>query len=242
MYLDRNNEDDLKIINLMKQDNVNDISIETALFWASKNGHLNVVKYLESKGADIRADDDYAIRWASHNGHLNVVKYLESKSANIRAENDEAIRRASLNGHLDVVKFLESKGADIRADNDCAIRWASFNDHLEVVKFLESKGADIRAYDDYAINWASFGGHLEVTAHLLSRGADITKIDKTKSDKIIKYLYENGNFDCAIKLLNYFGCENEKIRKSLSKIQYNRNNFIVNIRNNYTDIVICTKN
>ena len=171
-----------------------------------------------------------------------IIELLKLNGFDIRTDANKALLWASENGHLEVVKFLESKGADIRADNDCAIRWASFNDHLEVVKFLESKGADIRAYDDYAINWASFGGHLEVTAHLLSRGADITKIDKTKSDKIIKYLYENGNFDCAIKLLNYFGCENEKIRKSLSKIQYNRNNFIVNIRNNYTDIVICTKN
>jgi len=61
------------------------------------------------------------------------------------------------------------------------------------------------------------------------------------SGKLIEYLYKNGNFNCAIKLLNYFGCDDENIRKSLLKIQHNRNNFIVNIRKNYSDIIILNK-
>ena len=45
---------------------------------AAKNGHLDVVRYLVERGADVHADDDEAMRWASRNGHLEVVKYLES--------------------------------------------------------------------------------------------------------------------------------------------------------------------
>jgi ankyrin repeat protein len=51
--------------------------------FASENGHLDVVKYLVSQGADITADDNYAVRWASFYGHLEVVKYLVSQGAKL---------------------------------------------------------------------------------------------------------------------------------------------------------------
>ena len=53
---------------------------------ASVNGHLDVVKYLHSNGADITADNNYAIGLASENGHLEVVKYLHENGADIAAE------------------------------------------------------------------------------------------------------------------------------------------------------------
>ena len=40
------------------------------------NGHLAVVKFLVSKGADIHANNDYALIYASQNGHLHVVEFL----------------------------------------------------------------------------------------------------------------------------------------------------------------------
>ena len=70
-------------------------------------------EHLVSIGADIRADDDYAVRWASSNGHLETFKYLVSIGADIRANDDLAVRLASLNGHLETVKYLVSIGSDI---------------------------------------------------------------------------------------------------------------------------------
>jgi len=34
-------------------------------------------------GADITVDDNYAIRWASKNGHLKVVKYLKENGGKL---------------------------------------------------------------------------------------------------------------------------------------------------------------
>jgi len=41
------------------------------------------VEFLVSKGADIIADDNYAFCKASENGHLEVVEFLESKGASL---------------------------------------------------------------------------------------------------------------------------------------------------------------
>ena len=46
-----------------------------ALKWSADNGHLEVVKYLVSQGANIRYD---TIRFAEKKGHTEVVVYLES--------------------------------------------------------------------------------------------------------------------------------------------------------------------
>ena len=109
----------------------------------SKKGKIVVVKWLWSKGADVTARDNYAVRWASREGYLEVVKFLVSKGADITTWDNYAVRLASRKGHLNVVKFLVSKDADITADNNCAVRWASREGHLDVVEFLVSKGAKL---------------------------------------------------------------------------------------------------
>jgi hypothetical protein len=43
---------------------------------ASRHGHLEVVKYLVEHGADIHAEDDYALVLACRKGHFEIVKYL----------------------------------------------------------------------------------------------------------------------------------------------------------------------
>ena len=59
-------------------------------------------------GANIHANNDYALRLASKNGYLEVVMFLVEKGANIHADRDYALRSASKNGHLDVVNYIKS--------------------------------------------------------------------------------------------------------------------------------------
>jgi ankyrin repeat protein len=53
-----------------------------ALRWASRNGHLEMVKVLLDAGADVHAKDDQAAYWASYNGHIEVFKLLKQYSKN----------------------------------------------------------------------------------------------------------------------------------------------------------------
>jgi len=151
---------------------------------ASSNGHLEVVMYLVSQGADVSGNDTYALQWASENGHLEIVKYLVSQGANVRFNSDGALRYASFNGHLEVIKYLVSQGASITADNNWAVRLASNRGHLEVVKYLVSQGADVQAFISWAVQQASRNRHLELVKYLVSRGAPTTDI----SEKARHYL------------------------------------------------------
>ncbi len=144
-----------------------------ALRWASEKGHLEVVKYLTERGANVHAQNDAALLWASRYGHLELVKYLMEHGANVHAFDDWALRWASKEEHLEVVKYLTERGADIHADNDEALRDASKNGHLELVKYLTERGANIHADNDYALRWSSQRGHLEVVKYLVKNGADI---------------------------------------------------------------------
>jgi ankyrin repeat protein len=98
-------------------DDIKDISVNTsgynAVKWASYYGHLEVVKYLHQNGADITAENNFAVRLAAYRGHLEVVKYLHQNGANIIDRNNYTIRWAAGNGHLKVVKYLRDNGADI---------------------------------------------------------------------------------------------------------------------------------
>jgi ankyrin repeat protein len=119
---------------------------DSALFRASKHGHLEVVKCLINNGSDIHAYNEHALRWASHNGHLAVVEYLLSHGANIHINEDETLINACYNGHLAVVELLVNNGADVH--NDSALRQASINGHKDIVRYLENKKTRSKEIED----------------------------------------------------------------------------------------------
>ena len=77
---------------------------------AAEKGSLDIIVWLDKK-YQINFDKNAAIKLASENGHLEIVQYLVSLGANIHADNEFAVLRASANGHLEVVKYLVSLGA-----------------------------------------------------------------------------------------------------------------------------------
>ncbi len=139
-----------------------------ALRSASKNGHLQIVKYLGEQGADLYSKDDYALRWASINGHFPVVKFLVEHGANIDSRNGEALRFASREGYLEIVKYLVEHEANINSNNSESLRWASARGQLEIVKYLTKYGANIHAREDEALRWSKERGHTEVVKYLQS--------------------------------------------------------------------------
>ena len=103
---------------------------------ACKNGDFEQVKWIFSIFPDILDIECKAICWAALYGHLQIIEYLVSKGADVEIADNCSITWAATNGHLEVVKYLVSKGANARIYNDEPAFWASNNNHLEVIKYL----------------------------------------------------------------------------------------------------------
>ena len=137
---------------------------------AADHGHLEVVQFLLSNGAQIsdEARSD-AVDMAAYGGHLEVVRFLVSNGAQISEEDrGRAVKDAAEEGHLEVVQFLLSNGAQISVqDRGQAVAKSAFYGHLEVVQFLLSNGAQISEdYKSYADTMASHGGNKDVIEFL----------------------------------------------------------------------------
>jgi ankyrin repeat protein len=147
--------------------------LDKELMHAASHGDNAEVARQIAAGADVHANNDWALWFASSNGHALVVAQLLAAGADVHADNDGALRFASRNGHAPVVAQLLAAGADVHAFNDCAFRWASSNGHAPVVAQLLAAGANAHANNEDALQRASSNGHAPVVAQLLAAGADI---------------------------------------------------------------------
>ncbi|KAH9101094.1 hypothetical protein Ae201684P_007282 [Aphanomyces euteiches] len=148
---------------------------------ATKNGHLDVVKYLLDKGAavDIKESTGWTpLQMASASGRLDVVKYLLDKGAALDTKNPACpFHMACESGHLDVVKCLLDKGTAIDEAShhgQTPLYLASKYGYLDVVKYLVEKGAavDTKDIDGWTpLHMACENGHFDIVKYLFDNGA-----------------------------------------------------------------------
>jgi len=131
--------------------------LNNELIKSSSDGHLEVVKSLIDKGADVNVKDSgdwTALIWSSAYEHLDIVKYLIGKGADVNAKDNggyTALMESSSNGHLEVVKYLIEQGADVNAENKygwTALMKSSYKGHLEVFKYLIPHVYDYNQFED----------------------------------------------------------------------------------------------
>ena len=164
---------------------------------------ITTIQMMIDLGADVHADDDYALRWASENGHLEVVEFLVGIGFDIHANNDYAFRIASENGHVEVVKFLVKIGADIHASNDYALRLASANGRLEVVMFLVEKVGvkfNVHSICD-ALQWARQYEHMDVVHYLDGKGVKDNVDDDYPSSSSTSEIW---HLDMVLMMINFY--------------------------------------
>ncbi|WP_353279072.1 ankyrin repeat domain-containing protein [Wolbachia endosymbiont (group B) of Longitarsus flavicornis] len=157
----------------------------TPLHWASKGGHLDVVEYLVSLGANIDAKDKNGktpINIARGEGHTDIVQYLEERSKDY-AHGKKAMHFAAENNDMETLRFLVGKGENV---NDCGddywrpLHYAAKAGSLEAAKFLVENGAGFysKKYEttdgQAPIHIAAYYGHKNIVKFfVVEKGVDV---------------------------------------------------------------------
>lgn len=175
---------------------------ESPLPIAAAHGHLDIVKYLRGKGADLNSRDGDPLRYAAGNGHLKIVKWLVESGAAIQPEVAGApITSAASNGHLDIVRYLHSQGADVNSGHGSPLTSAVFNKYFKIAEWLLDHGADIHAAQDQALEHASgYIGSYDFTKFLIERGANVN----ARNAAAIGSALSRGHSDIAHLLIDHW--------------------------------------
>lgn len=148
-------ESDPQLLNVIDQGGY------TPLHKAAYNGHVEIVEYLISKGADLNARSNSGstpLHGAAFHGHPEAVRTLIEKGAEIDIKNNGGYTPflgACAGGRFDAASLLIEHGADINAltaDSNSALQNALWNNNQDLVKILVEKGADVDRLNQQGIS------------------------------------------------------------------------------------------
>lgn len=115
----------------------------TALFKAAERGHVEIVKILLARGADVSVKDTFygatAMSWALQNEHVDVVNLLLEKDP---ASVDEVLMTGVSEGKPDFVKIALAKGGSSKETLTRVLAVAmSDKNAAEIAELLKKSGA-----------------------------------------------------------------------------------------------------
>ena len=146
----------------------------TALFKAAERGHVEIVKLLLARGADVTVKDTFygatAMTWALDNDHVEVVTALLQKAP---AEAGDVLMTGVRDGKPPLVRVALASGSVKPETLTTALFKAAERGHVEIVKLLLARGADVTVKDTFygatAMTWALDNDHVEVVTALLQK-------------------------------------------------------------------------
>ena len=155
---------------------------------------------------------------ASTLGHLDIVKVLIERGANIEHTTDSRsspLRGAAFDGHMDVVAYLIEKGADIDKPNQVGqspLTIAAAMKQIDTVKYLIENGANVHHKGhngDMPLHVAVESGSSDVTKILVGAGAKNVPNDVGYTPAILACCY--GHHDILEFLNSMFSLESKEL-------------------------------
>jgi ankyrin repeat protein len=160
----------------------------SAIAYAARRGHAQVVTLLLESGADIEGGNGLSpLACAAFKGQDEMVRLLVERGADIEGDTGgpgTALFQAASQGHLSTVRLLLELGASVDAKTEwraTPLLVATANGHLDVVVQLIEAGANLDCTDrsgDTALHHAANNGSAAIVEALVKAGADRAVVDK----------------------------------------------------------------
>ncbi|XP_065360918.1 protein TANC2 isoform X2 [Calliphora vicina] len=163
---------------------------DLALTSAARNGCLNTVEILLTRGANIDLHNKHgftALGLSVKEGHWAVAEKLLQSGADLD-EPVSSTRKTSLmiaaeEGHLEIMELLIERGASIETQDHegfTALSWACLRGRQTAAKILIDKGCNKNHADSNgrtALDLAAYQGSASLVQYLLEQGANIEHVD-----------------------------------------------------------------
>ena len=175
----------------------------------------------------VDGDGNSALHWASWEGHAEVVKELLNAGAAVDKtdgpmDGNTALMKASWNGHStgheDIIRALLDAGAEVMKKNvygSTSLHNAAMGGHNKIAKILIDVGkADVNARDQGGVtplHKAAYKGYNKVIETLLAAGANVNVKRDDGITPII--LAESFHFGSTVELLKSKGAQIPKMQK-----------------------------
>ena len=207
---------------------------DTPLYVASREGHVDIVRYLVSEQGCSTAcqnkwNGDTPLHVACRKGHLSIVKALTSGQDCKAACNchnkdgDTPLHVACRKGHVDIVRYLVSEqGCSTvckNKDGDTPLHDACYRGHVDIVRYLfseqgcstacQNKNGDTPLYD------ACYRGHVDIVRYLVSEQGCSTACQNKNGDTPLHVACRLGYLAVAEILVTGKNCSAACISKGI---------------------------
>ncbi len=151
----------------------------SALFFAVRGGHSEVVRMLIGVGAEI---EDADLSTAILNDHFDIHELLILKVGVDKADYKEetALFKVAAHGNVRMTLFLLKAGANIECINsrkETPLHHAVIQRHYEIVKILLEAGANVKAEDSSGSTPLDMVANEAIADLLISADANVHHID-----------------------------------------------------------------
>ena len=166
---------------------------KSALIVSCFYGHLDLVKYLISVGANPIETNNFPITFASRGGHIDIVKYLTLLGADPYVDNNINLCAAITSNNPFVIKFFIMFGCDPSSNNDLLMGIYCQYGNLDMVGFLHRFGV---ALNYQQLFLATTNNHIDIMEYLIVNGVNI----REENDSVVLVAIKFDRLN-ALKLL-----------------------------------------